>query len=401
MSFVIVDRRGRERDWSDYEERTAMSGVTSGNLASPWAEAFSAGHTTHAGVNVSQSNALRLAAVMTCVRIVADAVATLPIDVVMSMGEQRRPVASPTWLKTPNPFDTPVEFWHKVMTSLLMDGNAFIRIVRAGNGRVVALLPLDPRVVRVELSEDKTHPVFKFDDVALTSRDVLHIKGFATAADNGLRGVSPIDEARQLIGAGMAVEEFGARFFSQGASMGGIIEHPGKATPGEVGLISKMMRKRHGGVANSHAIGVLSGGATFKPISVAPENAQFLETQKFNRASIAALFGVPVYMLDPEVASSWGSGVEEQHNWFLSQTVQPWLTRLEQAFSAILPPGQSLRFNTNARIRVKLKERYEAHEIGIRAGFLTVNEVRALEDREPLPMDRAESKVPGTGTGTT
>ncbi|MFG1993124.1 phage portal protein [Actinoplanes sp. NPDC048988] len=389
MSFFERVTRSFRDDQA--EERNAFPGAQVSTSNKPYLASSAAGGNTYAGVNVSQNNALQLNAVMTCVRIVSDAVATLPVDVVQTVGDKRRPVNAPSWLSNPNPFDTPVEFWFKVMSSLMLDGNAFIRVVRAGNSRIVAMLPMNPRAIRVDLSEDKTHPVFKFDDVTMTSRDVLHIKGFAVASDNGLRGVSPIDEARQLIGAGMAVEEFGARFFSQGTSLTGVIEHPGKANNGELATIGRMMRKKHSGLANSHIIGILGGGATFKPISVTPEQSQFLETQKFNRASIAALFGVPVYMLDPETASSWGSGVEEQHNWFVQQTVQPWLTRIEQAFSAVLPPGQSLRFNPDARVRVKLKERYEAHEIGIRAGFLTVNEARALEDREPLPESKQQN----------
>ncbi|MDZ5447044.1 phage portal protein [Micromonospora sp. 4G57] len=293
------------------------------------------------------------------------------------------------WLSKPNPFDTPFDFWQKVMTSLLTDGNAFVRVYRNGGGKVVALVPLDPRTVRVELTEDGSGVLYKVADVTLFDRDVIHVKGFAQA--NSLRGLSPLENARQTIGAGLATEEYGARFFSQGTTLTGVIEHPGTPKPGEVAILARMMRKNHAGIKNSHGVGVLTGGSTWKQISVTPEQAQFLETQRFNRLAIAGIFRVPAYMLDPTTASSWGSGVEEQHNWFVTQTLMPWLVRIEQAFSAILPAGQSLRFNANARMRVKTAERYQAYRTGIEAGFLSVDEVRALEDREPLPDAKGQT----------
>ncbi|WP_027658833.1 phage portal protein [Salinispora fenicalii] len=334
-------------------------------------------------MNVSQDTALNLSAVYTCVSLIADAVAALPVDVVRTVGKMREPVQGPAWLSQPNPFDTAFDFWHKVMTSLLTDGNAFIRVFRGGNSRVIAVLPLDPRTVRIELTDDGSGVVYTVGDSTLPSREVVHVKGFAAA--NSLRGLSPLENARQTIGAGLATEEYAARFFSQGATVSGIVEHPGSPKPGEVAVLARMLKRSHQGVKNSHAIGVLTGGASWKQISVTPEQAQFLETQRFNRLAIAGVFRVPAYMLDPTTASSWGSGVEEQHNWFVTQTLMPWLIRIEQAFSRVLPAGQSVRFNVNARLRVKTVERYQAYRTGIEAGFLSVDEVRALEDRKPLP----------------
>ncbi|WP_157740393.1 phage portal protein [Micromonospora auratinigra] len=343
-------------------------------------------------MNVSQDTALGLSAVYTCVSLIADAVAALPVDVVRNVGDSRKPVTGPAWLSQPNPFDTPFDFWQKVMTSLLSDGNAFCRVYRGGNGKVVAVLPLDPRTVRVELTEDGSGVVYKVADLTLYARDVVHIKGFAAA--HSLRGLSPLENARQTIGAGLATEQFAARFFRDGATVSGIVEHPGNPKPGELAVLGKMLSKSFTGAKNSHGIGVLSGGATWKQVSVTPEQAQFLETQRFNRLAIAGIFRVPAYMLDPTTASSWGSGVEEQHNWFVTQTLMPWLIRIEQAFSSLLPAGQSFRFNVNARMRVKTSERYQAYRTAIEAGFMSVDEVRALEDREPLPGDQGQAYGP-------
>lgn len=347
------------------------------------AEAFHPSGPIWSGATVNQDTALSLSAVYTSVSLIADAVASLPIDTVRTVGDTRRPAQSPVWLSKPNPFDTPFDFWQKVMTSLLSDGNAFIQVFRGERNRVVALVPLDARSVRVDLTEDKTSVVYKIADRVLTDREVIHVKGFAQA--NSLRGISPLENARQTIGVGLATEEFGARFFSQGTTMSGVVEHPKNPNVGEIAILSRMLRKSHEGVKNSHHVGVLTGGATWKQVSVTPEQAQFLETQRLNRLSIAGIFRVPAYMLDPTVSSSWGTGVEEQHNWFVQQTLMPWLIRLEQAFSQILPAGQTLRFNVNARLRVKTSERYQAYRTGIESGFLSVDEVRALEDLQPVP----------------
>ncbi|WP_327031829.1 phage portal protein [Micromonospora ureilytica] len=377
-------------------ERRVAPAPTSG-----FAEAFAQQGPTWSGATVTQDSALTLSAVYTSVSLIADAVSSLPVDVVRTVGQTRKPATGPVWLNSPNPFDTPFDFWQKVMTSLLMDGNAFVRVIRSSQGKVVALMPLDPRTVRVELTEDQSGVLYKFGDTTLSARDVVHVKGFAQASS--LRGLSPLESARQTIGAGLATQEFGARFFRQGTTMSGVIEHPGNPKPGEVAILARMLKKSHAGTKNSHAVGVLTGGASWKSISVTPEQAQFLETQRFNRLAIAGIFRVPAYMLDPTTASSWGSGVEEQHSWFVQQTLTPWLIRIEQAFSALLPNGQSLQFNVNARLRVKTSERYQAYRTAIEAGFMSVDEVRALEDREPLPGGRGRghgSSGPGV-SGTT
>ncbi|MEU1585228.1 phage portal protein [Micromonospora sp. NPDC005710] len=369
-------------------ERRAAPAPTSG-----FAEAFTQQGSTWSGTTVTQDSALTLSAVYTSVSLIADAVASLPVDVVRTVGQTRKSATGPVWLTSPNPFDTPFDFMQKVMTSLLMDGNSFVRVIRSGQGKVVALIPLDPRTVRVELTKDQSSVLYKIGDATLFARDVVHVKGFAQA--NSLRGLSPLESARQTIGAGLATQEFGARFFSQGTTLSGVIEHPGNPKPGEVAVLARMLKKSRG-QKNYHSVGVLTGGAKWTSISVTPEQAQFLETQRFNRLAIAGIFRVPAYMLDPTTASSWGSGVEEQHSWFVQQTLTPWLIRIEQAFSALLPNGQSLQFNVNARLRVKTSERYQAYRTAIEAGFMSVDEVRALEDREPLPPGQEQPHGQGS-----
>jgi HK97 family phage portal protein len=165
-------------------------------------------------------------------------------------------------------------------------------------------------------------------------------------------------------------------------------------------MLRDMFRKQHSGLNNSHSLGILTGGASWQSITVTPEQAQFLETRKFQKTEIANFFRVPPYMLDPTVTSSWGSGIEEQNRWFVDQTLGPWLIRLERALSTLLPAGQFLKFNTDARLRSNTKNRYDAYAVAVTNGFMSRDEARALEDLEPLPNGQGGTFTQPLNLGT-
>ncbi|MFD1083880.1 phage portal protein [Micromonospora andamanensis] len=336
------------------------------------------------GVEVNPERARTLVAVWSCQSLIADGVASLPLDVfrkVKSRGK-REEVDTPGWLSTPNPFETPYTFWHKVMVSLLgEDGNAFLRTVRDSSGQIISVYAVDP--LMVEVDEDSPVPLYRVGDEEFDRREMLHIPAFTVPGQR--RGLSVIDHAREAIGLGLAAEEYGARFFSQGTTMSGVVEHPGNPKPGEVAVLARMLKKSHAGIKNSHAVGILTGGATWKSISITPEQAQFLETRRFQKLEIASLYRVPPHLLDPTVQSSWGSGVEEQNKFFVDYTLVPWLTRLEQAISMLLPNGQYVKFNVDARLRAKTAERFQAYVQAVNNGIMSLDEVRALEDMEAIP----------------
>ena len=201
-----------------------------------------------------------------------------------------------------------------------------------------------------------------------------------------LRGVSPLEVQRQAIGLGLTAEEFGARFFAQGTTMAGVIEHPKNPKPDEAELLRTMFRKSHSGINKSHAVGVLTGGAKWQSITVTPEQAQFLDTRRFQKADIALFYQVPPYRVDPSITSTWGSGIEEQNKMFVDETLMPWVVRIEEAISLfLLPPGQFIKFNLDARLRANTKDRYESYQVAIDSGLMNVDEARALEDLPPLP----------------
>ncbi|MEV1328919.1 phage portal protein [Micromonospora costi] len=341
------------------------------------------GANTHAGIPVTDESALRLNVVYSCVDLIASGVASLPLDVYRDADGRKVAANPPAWVKSPNPYMTPFTFWHQVVSSLLLDGNAFIWKVRNDRGTVVALLPVDPARVAVDWSEDGTGVVYRLDGKPYGVDDLVHVPAFTRPG--ALRGLSPVEQARQSIGLGLVAEEFGARFFSQGTTLSGVIEHPGMPKPGEVEVMQQGFKKRNQGVKSAHGVAIITGGGSWKSISITPEQAQFLETRRFQNLQIAQLYRVPPHLVDPTVQSSWGSGVEEQNKFFLDYTLLPWIVRLEQAFSALLPNRQYIRFNVDARLRAKTTERYSAYRTAITSGFMSRDEVRALEDLEPIP----------------
>ncbi|MFE9962880.1 phage portal protein [Streptomyces sp. NPDC005525] len=367
-----------------FERRSAVANA----LPNTGTVTFSGGadepYRTYAGASVSQTTALQVSAVWSCVSLISDSIASLPVDTYRTTGNRRRPVTGPAWLDRPNPFMLWHDFTTRVLVSMLLDGNAFLHVLKAPDGAVVGLVPIDPARVSIGLTEDGTAPVYRVDGEPYGPRDILHIPGAFTRPGE-LRGLSPIEYARQAIGVAKATEEHGARFFSQGASVSGIIQAPGEVDKEKALMLKGMFSTAHSGLKNSHTVGILTGGATWQTVSVTPEQAQFLETRKFQKTEIANFFRVPPYMLDPTVTSSWGAGIEEQNRWFVDQTLGPWLIRLERYLSTLLPAGQYLKFNTDARLRSNTADRYNAYSVAVSNGFMSRDEVRALEDLEPLP----------------
>lgn len=355
---------------------------------------------TAAGKEITYESSLTLVAVQSCVSLISDGVATLPVDEGITVGGKRKPVERKTpWVERPNAFQTPVAFWGRVVTSLALDGNAFIFTIRDERGVIQSLYCIDPRIVEiVDVGFGETRYRIggaidasgKFSGGQEFDRSqILHIPFFVMPGNP--RGLSPIDLASEAIALGVTAEEYGSRFFQQGTTMAGVIEHPQSPKPDEAKMLRDMFRKTHAGTKNSHAVGILTGGATFKPITISPEQAQFLETRRFQNHQIALLYHIPTYMVDPTVTSSWGSGIEEQNKSLIENAFMPYIVRIEQAVSTFLLGGNRyMKFNLDARLRPNTKERYEAYAIAVNNGWMNLDEVRALEDMEPIPDGKGQ-----------
>lgn len=344
------------------------------------------GNRTFSGINVTQERALRATAVWACVSIIADSISGLPWETFRrnALGV-RQTTDLPSLLLKPHPEMTRFEWLQRAMTSLLLDGNAYMFIARDGNGNVISLTPIHPYRIdkkRAEGSDPAHYMVDGSDRIELN--EILHIKGFTRPGD--LTGMSPIGAAKEAVGLSLVAEEFGARFFGQGAQSSGVLETPADLTDNAATVMAKQFQEKHGGSKKAHLPLVLTGGAQWKPLSIPPNEAQFLETRQFQAAEIARLYRVPLHLIQElDKGTSWGTGIEQQNIAFVRYTLMPWLVRIEEALSELLPGRLCVKFNVDEFQRATMFERYQSFAIGLTNGFLNKDEVRAIEDLPPLP----------------
>ncbi len=355
-------------------------------------DVFSSEPNTFAGVTVGRDEALTLPAVYRCVSLNAETIASLPVDCLVRRGDRREPYPyPPSWLKQPNPEYDWGQFIQEVQTSLELDGNSFILKVSTDAGRVFELWHLAPNTVSVERlsgTDSKTPPlVYKVrtaDGVDVFAPNaMMHIKAFTLPRQ--LRGANPITYMlAQTIGTGMAAQQFGAQYFGNGAHLSGLIEVPGQLTEEQVNRLREQFRRRHGGISKSHAMGVLSGGATWKELSVSAEDSQFLATQKFTADQISMAFGFPPGFFDADGAKGYVTALHQSLRLWYQTGLLPRITRLERAFSSILPNQAYIKFNTNAFLRMDPEQRIAYYAAGQQGEWLTRNEIRALEEMNPM-----------------
>lgn len=352
---------------------------------------------TDSGQAVNTTKAMRVVSVYACVTLIADAIRALPVDVYRKVGDGRVPVARPPqWLRSPNPEQGWGQFIDYALHALLTNGNAPIWI--AGKDQfgfaedLYVLHPDDVTFTRIKSEDGRRLKEVKVNGVGMREFTARHPEGqilhiMAHTAD-GVVGLSPIEQAKQAIGGALAVEKFGNKFWDQSAMTTGVLELPSGSNPTDEQLtrIGKAWRRKFSGSDKAWMPIVLANGATYKPIQVPNDDAQFIETRKFSVAEIARLYRVPPHLIgDVERSTSWGSGIEEQNIGFVSWTLMPWITRLEEAFSQLLPRGQFIKFNVNSLLRGDTGARANFYQTlgGLKA--IEINEIRAFEDMPPLP----------------
>ncbi len=330
--------------------------------------------------------AMRLSAVFACLRLLSEAVATLPLDVFRRDGARRVPYPTPTVLQFPDPSLSQIDYLSQVMLSLLTDGNAYCAIGRDRNGVPASLVPLDPAAVTVQRSESTPGALeYRIGKDLFGPLDILHIRGMMLPGK--IVGLSPIAYAMETISVGLQAQRFGASFFENGAMPSAVIEAPADMKPEAIARWKATWNANHGGKDNAGKVGLLTNGATFRQVSIQPAQAQFLETRQFQVPDIARIFGVPPHLIaDASNSTSWGSGLAEQNLAFGQFSLRTWITRIEAAHTALIRPlGAFMKLNLDALLRASLRDRYDAYAIGIGSRFLTPNEARAREDEPPLP----------------
>ena len=358
---------------------------------------------TAAGKVVNERTAMQTTAVYACVRILAESIAGLPLHVYAYEGQGKERVpAHPLYFllhDAPNPEMTSFVFRETLMTHLLLWGNAYAQILRDGMGRVIGLYPLLPD--RMDVGRDsktgelyylytrstEENPNFKAaGQIRLRRTDVLHIPGLGF---DGLVGYSPIAMAKTAIGIALATEEYGATFFQNGARPAGVLEHPGVLK--DPSKLRESLQSIYGGTKNAGKNAVLEEGVKYQQIAIPPEEAQFLETRKFQIDEIARLYRVPPHMVGDLEKSSF-SNIEQQSLEFVKYTLNPWVMRWEQSLQKALLTDKErknyfIRFNVDGLLRGDYKSRMEGYAIGRQNGWLSANDIRSLEDMNPINAD--------------
>ena len=355
-----------------------------------------------AGKMVTERSAMQMTAVYSCVRILAEAVAGLPLHVYRYTkdGGKEKAIDHPLYLllhDEPNPEMSSFVFRETLMTHLLLWGNAYAQIIRNGKNEIVALYPLMPNKMTVDRDENGqlyytyyrgNDEAIKNKELAVTLRpsDVLHIPGLGF---DGLVGYSPIAMAKNAIGMAIACEEYGAKFFANGAAPGGVLEHPG--TIKDPQRVRESWQSTFGGSGNANKIAVLEEGMKYTPIGISPEQAQFLETRKFQINEIARIFRVPPHMVGDLEKSSF-SNIEQQSLEFVKYTLDPWIVRWEQSImrSLLLQSEKKdyfVKFNLEGLLRGDYQSRMNGYAIARQNGWMSANDIRELENQDRIPAE--------------
>lgn len=373
-------------------------------------------HTSAAGVSVTPDTALGYAAVWACVRVLSQTIAALPLKLYERQGDNRH-VASEFYLypllhDQPNPLMSSLEFREALQGHLLLWGNAYCEIEYDNGGRIKALWPLRPdRMESWSRVGDMLVYKFRMPDnslVTLRGDRVWHLRGWSS---DGLIGYSPIQVHRQAIGLGIAAEEYGARFFGNDARPGGVLVHPGKLRDDSAKRLQKAWHENYGGLGQSHRTAVLEEGVTYQTIGIAPDDAQFLETRKFQVSEIARIFGVPPHKIG-DLDRATFSNIEHQAIEFVTDSLQPWLVRWEQSIRLQLMTEQERaryypEFLVDSLLRGDTVTRYQAYAVARQNGWMSANDIRKLENMNEIdggdvylvPLNMVPADMVGAQTG--
>ena len=357
------------------------------SFQSIWGAGDTLAFTTTAGTNIDENTAMQISAFYSCVLLISDTISTLPMDTFIRRSGDRVPYRPrPEWVMKPDIDLSRTEHFQQVLVSLLIDGNAFIRIYRDNQGNIINLVVLDP--LKVEITRDNVtrELTYRYElekGTLVSKNDMIHLTEISRPGY--VRGVSRVNELKENLGLASALQEFAARFFGSGANLSGLIEHPAQLTKEQSKDLADSFRGQHKGIRKSHKVGVLSGGAKFVKTEASPDEAQMLESQKFAIEQIARMFRVPPHMIGVTTPGAMSYASVEQNNInFVTHTLRPYITKIEEAYSRLLPRDVFLRINVDGLLRGDFATRMQGYSIGSQAGFLSINDIRRFEDLRPV-----------------
>jgi len=351
------------------------------------------------GTRIDENTAFQVNAIFSAVSLISDTIATLPVDAFIRLDGQRRSFRPrPEWVQRPDIDQTKEAFYGSVIVSLLLDGNAFVRIFSNNRGEVANMVVLNP--TQVEIKRNGVGRVMykvQGDRKLYNTEEIIHIADVVRPGH--LRGVSRVEALKENFGLALALENYAARFFGQGATTQGIIEYPGKLTAQQAKELQQGFDARHKGWKRAHKTGVLSNGAQYKPTSVGNDQAQFIDSRRMAVEDVARAFKIPSHLLNLPGTNSYAS-VEQNNLAWVTHCLRPIAQKLESAFSPLLSRVEGgdtafIRFNMDGLLRADINNRYSAYSVGQQSGFLTVNDVRRLEDLPDIDDESANTvRVP-------
>ena len=344
--------------------------------------------TSKTGVQVSEDNALTFSAVYAAVRIISETIASIPLNVYQADGETRvKAVGHPVQdllAKAPNSVSSTFTFREAMASNLVLHGNAYAKIEMNAAGRPTALIPLNPMKVEVKVVDGEK--VYVFDEKhTYLDYEMLHFVGLSF---NGLVGKSPLSMAREAVAIGLAAQEYGARFYSNGANAGGVITAPGRLNTEVVKRLRESWNRAQSGLGSSHSTAILEEGMKYEKIGLDPEAAQFLQSRKFQVNEIARIFRIPPSYLADLENSSTRANTEQQAIQFVRDCITPYVRRMEVELNRKLfredEPNLYAYFTMEGLMRGDQKARYEAYATARQWGWLSVNDIRDLENLNPV-----------------
>jgi len=360
------------------------------------AELFGGTINTASGMVVTPDSAMREAAVYACTRVLAESVAQLPLHVYRRRKNghgKDRADDHPLYdllHNRPNRRQTSFEFREWLMGAVVLRGNACSLIVPTGGSAVGELIPLHPELLAIFEAKDGRRAYRYYHasgkEVVYLQDEIFHVSGLSL--DGGISGLSPITYHRETVGASMAVREFGARLFKNGTHIGTVFEHPGRMSENARDNLKKSLDSGFSAVMNAGKTLIAEEGMKVAKLGMTSEDAQYLETRKFSRAEIASIFRVPPHKIG-DLERATFSNIEQQSIEFVTDSLMPWLVRIEQAISRDLisekdrKRGFFAEFNVMGLLRGDADARAKYYKARFETGSLTPNQIRALENENP------------------
>lgn len=355
------------------------------NVYSTVASVFIANNST--SKDVTPDTAMKFTTIYTCVKVLSESIATLPIHLYEEKKNKRERLdnAITRRLENPNKFMSEFDFKSMIAVDSCLFGNSYWQITKNGLTDITGIYPLIPTQMKVEIKEDGdisyVYTSLKQGVVTLPADEVLHFKMLSL---DGVVGISPIAYNALAISLGMSQSEYSDNFYKNGSNSSVILSHPATLKDDAYNRLKDSFTKEYTGVKNSHKPILLEDGMKIERLSITNADAQYIESRTFNKDEIAGIFRVPPHMVN-EMSKSTFSNIEHQSLEFVKYSLMPYLVMIETELKnkLLLKSGRSkqyFKFNTNALVRGDIKTRYESYQIGIQSGFINRNEVRRLED---------------------